>query len=184
MPDELIDIFDENNQPTGKRLMKNFAHEQGLWHRAAHIWIYNAKGEILLQLRQKDKAFYPDRWDVSVAGHVRAGEEPLVSSLRELGEELGLKARKNDLEFIGVRKVAMKFRKIINCEFYYVYLLRFAGSMKKLRIQEEELQEIRFLTPRELKKEMQLHPRMFVPHGKYWMDIINEVGKQVHSIKT
>ncbi|MFH1073199.1 MAG: NUDIX domain-containing protein [Nanoarchaeota archaeon] len=179
MPDELIDIFDENNQLTGKQLLKSFAHKKGLWHRAAHIWIYNSRGEILLQLRQKGKVFYPDRWDISAAGHVSAGEEPIVSGLRELEEELGLKVKKKDLEFLKIRKVIIRFRKIINKEFYYIYLLRYDGQAENLRIQDSELQEIRFWTPQEIKKELHLHPRKFVPHGKYWMDIIGEIKKRV-----
>jgi isopentenyldiphosphate isomerase len=55
MSDELIDIVDENNQPTGERKMKSLAHQDGSWHCSAHVWIYNSKGEILLQLRSKDK---------------------------------------------------------------------------------------------------------------------------------
>lgn len=69
MADELIDIFDENNNPRGIQKLKSEAHKEGIWHRAVHIWIYNLKGEILLQLRSKNKELYPDRWDVSAAGH-------------------------------------------------------------------------------------------------------------------
>lgn len=41
MSDEVIDICDENNVIAGKEL-KSIAHEKGLWHRAAHIWIYTS----------------------------------------------------------------------------------------------------------------------------------------------
>lgn len=37
MPDEMIDICDENNNLTGIQKKKSEAHESGLWHRAAHI---------------------------------------------------------------------------------------------------------------------------------------------------
>jgi len=37
LADELIDIYDEDNKPTGVQKMKSEAHRQGLWHRAAHI---------------------------------------------------------------------------------------------------------------------------------------------------
>ena len=78
--------------------MKSEAHTDGLWHRAAHIWIYNSKGEILLQLRAKDKQFWPDRWEISAAGHVGAGEKPEDAAVRELSEELGISAKAEDLE--------------------------------------------------------------------------------------
>ena len=59
MADELIDIYDENNKPLGIQKMKSEAHRDGLWHRASHVWIYNSKGEILLQLRAKNKELWP-----------------------------------------------------------------------------------------------------------------------------
>jgi isopentenyldiphosphate isomerase len=49
----LIDVLDENGNPTGDKKTKREIHEQGLWHISAHVWIYNSKGEILLQLRQR-----------------------------------------------------------------------------------------------------------------------------------
>lgn len=46
---EYIDIVDENNNPTGKVKEKQQAHEDGNFHRTAHVWIINDKNELLLQ---------------------------------------------------------------------------------------------------------------------------------------
>ena len=46
---ELFDVLDEQGNKTGKTENKKIIHEKGLWHSAVHIWIYNSKGEILLQ---------------------------------------------------------------------------------------------------------------------------------------
>ena len=46
---EYIDIFDENNNPIGEKKEKQQAHEEGKFHRTAHIWIINDKNELLLQ---------------------------------------------------------------------------------------------------------------------------------------
>ena len=143
MADELIDIYDESNNLTGVRKMKSEAHKEGLWHRNTHIWIYNPKGEILLQLRAKDKDLYPDMWDISAAGHVAAGEDPLTAGVREIEEEIGLNVKKEDLQFFKIRKVMVVYKKIKNNEFNYIYLLKFDGDAKRLRLQDEEVQEIR-----------------------------------------
>ena len=82
MGDELIDICDEANHLTGVQKMKSEAHKDGLWHRAVHIWLYNSKGEILLQWRAKNKLLYPEMWDISAAGHVSASENPITSGLQ------------------------------------------------------------------------------------------------------
>lgn len=93
MADELVDIYNDNNETLGIEKMKSEAHKNGLWHRSSHIWIYNSRSEILLQLRADNKEMYPNMWDISAAGHVDAGEEPIVAALREMEEEIGLSVK-------------------------------------------------------------------------------------------
>ena len=143
--DELIDICDSKNNLLNVQKMKSEAHAKGLWHRSAHIWIYNSKGEILIQLRAKDKNFYPNVWDVSVAGHISAGEKPIISALREVREEIGLSIKEKDLKFYKIIKEKQVYKKIISNEFDYVYILKFDGDIKKLRLQDEEVKSIKFI---------------------------------------
>lgn len=179
MADELIDIFNESNEPTGVQKMKSEAHRDGYWHRAAHIWIYNSKGEILLQLRAKGKELHPNTWDISVAGHVAAGEKPATSALRELEEEIGLKAREKDLIFKKILNRESVYNKINNKEFDYVYFLKFDGKIDQLKKQDKEVQEIEFMPIGQLEKELKNNYKKFTPHGKYWFDAIGEVRKRL-----
>lgn len=64
MADELIDICDEQNNLTGETVMKSVAHTKGLFHRSTHVWIYNSQGEMLLQLRAKEKKIYQEVWTI------------------------------------------------------------------------------------------------------------------------
>ena len=52
---EYIDIFDENNNSIGAIKEKQQAHEDGNFHRTAHVWIINDKNELLLQKRSASK---------------------------------------------------------------------------------------------------------------------------------
>ncbi len=79
---EYIDIFDENNNPTGEVKEKQQAHEDGNFHRTAHIWIINDKSELLLQKRSASKKTHPNFWDISAAGHIRAGESVIDGGIR------------------------------------------------------------------------------------------------------
>lgn len=180
MVDELIDICDEHARITGEQKMKSEAHRDGLWHRAAHIWIYNAKRDILLQLRSKNKSLYPNLWDLSVAGHVSANEKPITSAVREVREEIGLTIDEKDLQFYNVKKVSIEIGDIKNNEFYYVYFYRFDGNIKKLKLQESEVQEVRFMSISKILQELQKNPKEkeYVPRGEYWLDIINEIEKR------
>lgn len=179
MLDELIDICDKSNNLTNVQKMKSEAHRNGLWHRAAHVWIYNSKGEILLQLRAKERSLYPNMWDTSAAGHVGAGEDPVTSALREIKEEIGLKVKQEDLYFLKIRKVKAIYKNIKNNEFDYVYFLKFNGDIKKLKLQNEEVQRIRFLPIKKIEEELKTNASRYVPHGDYWFEVINEVKRKL-----
>jgi len=173
MADELIDIVDENNNLTGVQKMKSEAHRDGLWHRAAHIWIYNSKGEILLQLRAKGKSIGSDVWDLSAAGHIGAGEDPTISALRETQEELGLDVKSEDLESYKVIPEKMGAKDIENNEFHYVYLMRYDGDINNLKIQEEELQKIEFVSIDTIGKGLKDNPEKYFPHDmSYWNEML------------
>ncbi len=180
MADELIDICDEKNDLLGIRKMKSEAHQAGLWHRAAHVWIYNSKGEVLLQLRAKIKALYPGVWDCAAAGHVSAGEDPLVSGLREIKEEIGLSVRKDDLEFFKIFKRETIFRRMNNKEFYYVYFFKYDGDITNLKLQEEEVEMIRFFHILEFEKGIKSHPENYVIPGSYWLEMIDEIKHRLN----
>jgi 16S rRNA (adenine1518-N6/adenine1519-N6)-dimethyltransferase len=68
-------------------------HGDNLRHRAVHIFIFNAQGELFLQKRSGWKDRHPLRWDSSAAGHLDADEEYDAAAVRELKEELGLAAK-------------------------------------------------------------------------------------------
>lgn len=116
---EYIDIFDENNNPIGEIKEKNKAHEDGNFHRTAHIWIMNNKKELLLQKRSPTQKSHPNCWDISGAGHIRAGEIVLQGAIRELKEELGVSSKEDELNFISIVKSTKDPK---NCEFGYVYI--------------------------------------------------------------
>lgn len=104
---EMFDVIDENGEKTGLIKERGVVHREGALHATAHIWIArkNEKSgyDILLQKRSVDKDSHPGCYDISSAGHICAGDEPLESALRELEEELGIKAAPEDLQEIGVQ---------------------------------------------------------------------------------
>ena len=57
--------------------------------------------EVLFQKRSMNKDSFPGKFDTSSAGRIQAGDEPLESALRELGEELGIQATPEQLVFAG-----------------------------------------------------------------------------------
>ena len=105
---ELLDIVDENGEPTGQTIDRAEAHAKGVRHRTSHLWLLREKEgrvQILLQKRADNKPSYPGCYDISSAGHIPAGDGFVVSALRELGEELGLSANAEELVPIGRRTI-------------------------------------------------------------------------------
>ncbi|HBG81583.1 TPA: hydrolase [candidate division CPR2 bacterium] len=146
MAEDLLEVLDENGNPTGEILPKKEVHQQGKWHRCTHIWLYNSKGEILLQKRSKIKDVHPGLLYVSGGGHIDAGETPEEGGIRELKEEIGLKANVEDLKFVYVRIVDAfvnnKKATYQNREFINVYLLKHDGSISNFKLQEEEVEKL------------------------------------------
>ena len=91
MSEEIFDIVDVDDQVIG-RTTRSEVHARGLRHRAAHVLVYDRAGRLYLQRRAFSKECSPGLWDTSAAGHLNSGERYLAAALRELEEELGLRA--------------------------------------------------------------------------------------------
>lgn len=61
-----------------------------LIHKVVHVLVFDRNGNLLLQKRSMKKDVAPGKWDTSVGGHVGVGEDLVISSKREMEEELGI----------------------------------------------------------------------------------------------
>jgi isopentenyldiphosphate isomerase len=178
MADELMDVCDENNNIVG-RSMKSEILRRGLWHRTARVFVYNSKGEILIQLRGKGKELYPDRWDVGAAGHVFAGEDYIDAAIREAKEEIGLSLAKDDLDLLLMDKFQQVWGEFIEKVFPATYLVRFDGRLSEFMLQKEEVQKLKFVFVDNLEKDLKEFPDKYSPHpDEYWSRIIESVREK------
>ena len=151
MSEELFDIVDDLGNPTGRTATRSLAHAEGLRHRTAHIWVvrHTPQGpEVLLQKRSDNKDSFPGQWDTSSAGHIHAGDEVLPSALRELEEELGITARPEDLKPAGTFEIqydrVFHGKVFRDNEISFVFVYDLPVDLSALRLQEEEVSEVRF----------------------------------------
>jgi isopentenyldiphosphate isomerase len=89
MSEEIFDVVNERDEVIGQK-PRHEVHANGLWHRAVHVLVFNARGEIFLQKRSLKKDMSPGKWDSSSSGHLDTGEAYDDCAVRELREEIGL----------------------------------------------------------------------------------------------
>jgi len=90
MDTDILAVVDERDEIIGFR-PRGEVHRLGLKHRAAHILVFNRRGDLLLQKRSRSKEVAPGLWDSSAAGHVDGEESYDECARRELEEELGIR---------------------------------------------------------------------------------------------
>ncbi len=175
--DELIDIVDENGNYTGKTCLKSVAHKFGYFHPTVHIWLYTKEGEILLQKRALTKKVFPGLWDISVAGHIAAGEVIETAALREVKEEIDFKILPENLIKIGTRKHQVNHANgIIDNEFHHVFISELTAPISTLTIQESEVAELK-LFDLDILNNTSKHENVLLPeYSKYYNSVFNAIN--------
>jgi isopentenyl-diphosphate delta-isomerase len=82
-------LVDEHDNPTGQ-MDKLEAHEKGLLHRAFSVFIFNSRGEILIQQRAANKYHGAHLWTNACCSHPQWGEEVIASAQERLFYEMGI----------------------------------------------------------------------------------------------
>lgn len=90
MAEELFDVVNDQDEVVGQR-RRSEVHRLGLKHRAVHVLVFNAHGDVFLQKRSMTKDCFPGTWDSSASGHLTPGESYDQCARREVEEELGWK---------------------------------------------------------------------------------------------
>lgn len=86
--EELVVLVDEKDNQIGL-MPKMEAHEKAVLHRAFSVFIFNEKGELMLQQRAASKYHSPLLWTNTCCSHQRDGESNLEAGKRRLQEEMG-----------------------------------------------------------------------------------------------
>lgn len=81
-------LVDEQDNAIGT-MGKMEVHEKAILHRAFSIFIFNKKGEILLQKRAANKYHSAGLWTNTCCSHPRPGEDTLSAAHNRLQEEMG-----------------------------------------------------------------------------------------------
>ena len=174
--DELIDILTAEGKATGKTALKSEAHKNGWFHATVHIWLFTADKKILLQKRALTKKVFPGLWDISVAGHIAAGESILSSAKREVFEEIGLELHDKELIKIGTRIHQVKHKNgIQDNEHHHVFIAKLKVPISKLTIQQEEVADIKLFDLAVLKNTKNLENVLLSRFHSYYCMVYDKI---------
>lgn len=128
---EMFPLCDEEGNFTGELKERSAVHRDGDLHGGSHIWImerHDGRIRVLLQKRSDDKDSFPGCYDCSCAGHVDAGESFISTAVRELSEELSVKADEAELEFLFKQRVGGE----------YIFTVRGLPTMRSICVPSEK----------------------------------------------
>lgn len=154
--EELIDVLNENGIKTGEILPRSEVHKKGLWHRIIVVAIINEENEVLMQQRSHSKDKNPGMWDISVTGHISAGQDSLSAAAREINEEvsvnLGYNVEIKDFRYMfSYRKEERVSENHMDRQFYDFFVLRKKDiKTENIKVQESEVEQIKFVNISEL----------------------------------
>jgi len=181
--EEYLDIVDENGDLTGARELRRVAHENGLWHRTVHVYFYRVVSgeiELLVHLRSKLKSSSPNRWDPRFGGHVEAGQTVEETVVKEALEEVGIEISLADL-IVGAQRNhdGGNNKEVVN-PFYY----EFKGDIESLSFDDGEVQEVRWMSIPEIKKDIERNPDGWNSSGRGFDAIISDIkgSKASHNV--
>ena len=179
MIESYFDVFDENEQPTGKVASYSDVHKKGLWVRGVHVIIYTPDYEIVMQKRAPSMKYMPGKIEVSVGGGVDAGETPEQAAIRETREEFGIELRQSDLRFLGRTKFNHASKGQLHRNFIYSY----AACVPKDKLEHLQISEetsLAFLISRKklrraLTKHRIKHVGMITSQYAYWRFLLESI---------
>lgn len=164
-------LVNELDEPQGV-MEKMEAHRKALLHRAFSVFIFNSKGEMLLQRRSLAKYHSAGLWTNACCSHPRPDEDTCQAARRRLLEELGFTTALEKV-FDFTYKSAFA-NGLTEHEFDHVFV---GYHDLAVHPNPEEVSEYRFLSPGAIKAELAAHPALYTswfhlafPLLKSWME--------------
>ena len=139
---EKVDVYNAQHEKLNYS-KERYELEQGEYRLSCFVFIINNEDKILIQQRLATAKKCPNMWEV-VSGGAIEGDTAVSGALRELKEELGIKAIKDELKFIGsyVR---------VN-DYVEVFVLEKNIDICKLDLQKDEVQDAKWVEISEFEK--------------------------------
>ncbi len=164
---EIWDIMNEKGVITGRTAVRGrTVLKNGEYHLVVHIWVVSSKGNLLIQRRSERRRLMPGEW-AATGGSAVSGEESKAAAARELYEELGINAG-------GKLRHAARLKR--RNSLLDIYFLRCDADATGLRLQRNEVAEVKWVTPEELRS--MIERREYHNYGReYFKTVFDQLDK-------
>ena len=143
MEEELVDVYDENRNITGKIIKRkdiNLLNDDE-YIITVHCFIINSLNQILLTQRSLAKN-RGGKWEETHGG-LKSGEPSILGIQRELKEEIGIDIKASELKLVKTLKRKNKFRDI--------YILKKDIPLDSVKYNDGEVMDCKYVTLEQLK---------------------------------
>jgi isopentenyl-diphosphate delta-isomerase len=154
---EHLILVNEQDEMVGT-MEKMEAHQKAMLHRAFSIFIFNSKGEMLLQQRAEEKYHCGGLWTNTCCSHPRPEEDTAAAAKRRLQEELGFTTPLKKV-FDFVYKAPFS-NGLTEYEFDHVFFGEYEGDLKP---NPKEVAAVRYLSVNTIRSMMEEEPTKFTP---------------------
>lgn len=157
-------LVDEFDVEVGS-MEKLKAHREGILHRAFSIFIFNNKGEMLLQKRANNKYHNPGLWTNTCCSHPLPNENILAAANRRLKEEMGFCTK---IEKIFHFTYKAKFENgLTEYEFDHVFIGEYNGTISA---NQNEVSDFCYMDIDKISNNIKNHPDKFTAWFKIAFD--------------
>lgn len=160
---EYLDIYNEKKEKLNKKIKRGDKLLDNEHILVAIIFIENSEGKYLIQKTSKEKG---EKY-ATTGGHVLSGETPKTAIIRETKEELGLDVSNENIIYIGDLLFGIPFGEI--------YYLKKDLDIAKLKLQQEEVEQVEYLTKTEILKLIETE-KMVKSHGLMFKKMLDKTS--------
>ncbi len=176
--DDILILVNEQDDAVGY-LSKDAAHDgDGVLHRAFSVFLFNERGEVLLQQRAEQKRLWPGFWSNSCCSHPKKGEEITTAAHCRIQQELGVKA---DLQYLYKFVYQARFHDLgSEHELCWVYIGKCDQPVAPNAL---EVADHRWLAVDKLSAEIESSPDRFTPWMKQeWHQLTTRYRADCNSV--
>ena len=177
--DQKVVLVDETDNQVGIEDKMEAHRNGGKLHRAFSIFVFNSKGQTLLQQRAAKKYHAPKLWANTCCSHPFPGEDIMHAAHRRLGEEMGMDCNMHEaFSFIYKAPVG---NGLTEWEFDHVVL---GFSDQEPKPNADEVMAYKWVSLEELQEDIKANPDQYVPWLKISFDRLRDAYKKERDSRT